>query len=384
MNKLISRNPVQRFKEGQKIQKFQNAGIISYKGRDGIDYEAFSGSGNWYYRKKGTQDAYNMPKNYVTTTGIRFYDANGNMIKNPSSNQNNGSSPRDYSFMTKGRLSSESAADKKQRESYFNSQKEKLGFTSPQFDTLGNDQTKRLIEAMGEPAITKSSDKTSFKSAFDKARQSGLQEFVWNGGRYNTQNKGEENFIFQNGKWVAPQPAVETPVVPQTYNRAQVREFLRNKGINPYNFTGDQRRAVRMVLNGQGTDEDKALVQSMGIFKQGGQLPSRNIIERFKKGRKVQTNKRVNDLGNKVIETTISNNSNNPFKTPEEIIQEVTYNKYPVGNDTVYTYIPSHYFFTNPEIQQSNNWPTAGVSLRRPEFEKLREIFKKNFRLVAQ
>jgi hypothetical protein len=29
-----------------------------------------------------------MPKNYVTTSGIRFYDANGNMISNPSSNLN--------------------------------------------------------------------------------------------------------------------------------------------------------------------------------------------------------------------------------------------------------------------------------------------------------
>ena len=91
MNKLISRNPIQRFKEGQKIQKFQNAGVISYKGIDGIDYEAFSGPRGWYYRKKGTQDILNMPKDYITTTGIRFYDVNGNMIKNPSSNQNNSS-----------------------------------------------------------------------------------------------------------------------------------------------------------------------------------------------------------------------------------------------------------------------------------------------------
>jgi len=53
---------------------------------------------------------------------------------------------------------------------------------------------------------------------------------------------------------------LSAPVVPQTYNRAQVRDFIRNKGINPYSFTGDQKRALRMVMNGQGTDEDKALV----------------------------------------------------------------------------------------------------------------------------
>jgi hypothetical protein len=37
-----------------------------------------------------------------------------------------------------------------------------------------------------------------------------------------------------------------------------------------------------MVMNGQGTDEDKAIVKAMGIFKQGGFLPSRNIVKRFK------------------------------------------------------------------------------------------------------
>ena len=84
MNKLISRNPVQRFKEGQKIQKFEKAGIISYKGRDNKNYEAFSGPKGWYYREKGSNQILRMPKNYITTTGIRFYDTNGNMINNPS------------------------------------------------------------------------------------------------------------------------------------------------------------------------------------------------------------------------------------------------------------------------------------------------------------
>jgi len=37
-----------------------------------------------------------------------------------------------------------------------------------------------------------------------------------------------------------------------------------------------------MVLNGQGTDEDRAIVQGMNLFKQGGQLVSRNPIKRFK------------------------------------------------------------------------------------------------------
>jgi hypothetical protein len=37
-----------------------------------------------------------------------------------------------------------------------------------------------------------------------------------------------------------------------------------------------------MVMNGQGTDNDKLLVKGMGLFKQGGQLISKDPIKRFK------------------------------------------------------------------------------------------------------
>lgn len=39
-------------------------------------------------------------------------------------------------------------------------------------------------------------------------------------------------------------------------------------------------------MNGQGTDEDKAIVKGMGLFKTGGQLVSRNPIIRFKNKKK--------------------------------------------------------------------------------------------------
>ena len=92
---------------------------------------------------------------------------------------------------------------------------------------------------------------------------------------------------------VLPKPIL--PTIPQggisnfkplstakTYNRAGIRDYIRSKGFNPYDYAGYQRKALRMVMNGQGTDEDKAIVKAMGIFKQGGILPSRNIVKRFK------------------------------------------------------------------------------------------------------
>lgn len=148
----------------------------------------------------------------------------------------------------------------------------------------------------------------SFKQAFNQARNSGLQEFIWNGKRFNTKKKGEENFVFQGRKWVAPQidttpittpiinttPSLDTPLnqqvsqlnlntPQQTYDRTGIREYLRSKGLNPYSFSGAQRRALRMVMNGQGTDNDKLLVKGMNIFKRGGLLlPSRNPVIRFR------------------------------------------------------------------------------------------------------
>lgn len=77
----------------------------------------------------------------------------------------------------------------------------------------------------------------------------------------------------------------------QTYDRTGIREYLRNKGLNPYSFSGAQRRALRMIMNGQGTDNDKLLVKGMNIFKQGGQLISRNPIERFKQTQQNNINK---------------------------------------------------------------------------------------------
>jgi hypothetical protein len=65
---------------------------------------------------------------------------------------------------------------------------------------------------------------------------------------------------------------------------------MRTNNINPYSVSGAIRAAVRRIRAGQANDNDKLLVKGneqlynllKGYYKQGGQLPSRNIIERFK------------------------------------------------------------------------------------------------------
>ena len=292
MNKLISRNPIQRFKQGRKIHFAKPGDKMLYHGNEQVTEEVLNGQ-TIYRRSDGS---YIYPSN-------KFL------------------SPADYSFMTQGKLNPETTSAKNQREGYFNNQKKKLASTSTppnkkgdvstQFNTLGNDQTKRLIDAMANPVKTnKINNKVlnwqnklkdfyapgTFKAdgLWGKNTEAAYQKYL----QLSTiPSLTEKEAVEIKSPKMPMTPSVyslmnpvekdlkaslSAPTTPQTYNRTQVRQFLRNKGVNPYNFTGDQRRAVRMILNGQGTDEDKALVQGMGIFKKGGQLPSRNPITRFR------------------------------------------------------------------------------------------------------
>ena len=377
MNKLISRNPIQRFKEGQKIQKFQNAGVISYKGRDGIDYEAFSGPRGWYYRKKGTQDILNMPKNYVTTTGIRFYDVNGNMIKNPSSNQNNSSNNTPESLDYRKALENNYYSQQGKGRSYTeNGNNYWLGsdgsktFISGKVTEedgkeywKGSDGSMTLLKSENSPRNSKISSGYMFgkmggwnrsmgNTISDQESLNYLKEMGLDGQnalqiqQYINQQLGN-NSVKEDNKWgnqsraglkalydnwklqqkpqtpaspignsvIESQRALEeipqlsqdqlmfnninsktfnAPLPPRTipYDRSMTRDIIKDiTGNSAYNFTGDQRKALRQYLNGEQYDQEA--IKAFGDLNQynkymkwrlqkGGILPSRNIVERFK------------------------------------------------------------------------------------------------------
>lgn len=155
-----------------------------------------------------------------------------------------------------------------------------------------------------------------FKQAFDAARKAGNRYFSWNGNDYNTMTKEEKNSgnilgflklntntgdnsnflraernlpfqtlgIFSNptgGKYagqnynikasvdpVIHSPKVSIPTnptvpVPNNFNRSQVRAFMSSRGLDPYAYTGGQRKALRKALN-SGQDVE-------AIFKQWSQ-----------------------------------------------------------------------------------------------------------------
>lgn len=156
----------------------------------------------------------------------------------------------------------------------------------------------------------------TFKQAFDAARKAGNRYFSWNGNDYNTMTKEEKNSgnilgflklnantgdnsnflraernlpfqilgIFSNptkGTYagqnynikasvdpVIHSPEVSIPTnstvpVPNNFNRSQVRAFMSSRGLDPYAYTGGQRKALRKALN-SGQDVE-------AIFKQWSQ-----------------------------------------------------------------------------------------------------------------
>lgn len=165
----------------------------------------------------------------------------------------------------------------------------------------------------------------TFKQAFDAARKAGNRYFSWNGNDYNTMTKEEKdsgdilgflklntntgsnsNFLraeknlpfqmlglFKNpveGSYAGQNYNIKTSVnpivhsenfnanpntsestnteisqifIPNNFNRSQVRAFMSSRGLDPYAYTGSQRKALRKALN-SGQDIE-------AIFKQWSQ-----------------------------------------------------------------------------------------------------------------
>lgn len=165
----------------------------------------------------------------------------------------------------------------------------------------------------------------SFKQAFDAARKAGNRYFSWNGNDYNTMTKEEKdsgdilgflklntntgsnsNFLraeknlpfqmlglFKNpveGSYAGQNYNIKTSInpiihsenfnanpntsestnteisqifIPNNFNRSQVRAFMSSRGLDPYAYTGGQRKALRKALN-SGQDIET-------IFKQWSQ-----------------------------------------------------------------------------------------------------------------
>lgn len=85
--------------------------------------------------------------------------------------------------------------------------------------------------------------------------------------------------------------SINTPVINNNFNRSQVRAFMSSKGLDPYAYTGSQRKALRKALN-SGQDVEAIFKQwsqdnqPISYNAEGGSLKGttkEQIIENFKK-----------------------------------------------------------------------------------------------------
>lgn len=324
MQKLISKNPIQRFKEGKKIIKAERGNqFIYYTRRDGINYEAWRGGDDWYYRQKGGTGMTRMPYDYETTTGQRFYSstprgviANTYDVVNNMSKTSKATPTRTKIVVfpeevdpnyTHNFLEALRAGYRPNPDGTWKAPDNVASVSSTEENTSTSVNNNKTAQPAGS-VTTSNKNRVSFKSAFNQARNSGLQEFTWNGKRYNTMKAGESKEQWLSGlkgqqvpqlNQVAPITSVSTFAAPKfdqqpvitnapkptyNFNRSQTRQLMRNAGYNPYDFTGAQRKALRLYLNGQSND----ISQLEGIdlnkfkFKNGGRLIPRNPVKRFK------------------------------------------------------------------------------------------------------
>ena len=302
MQKLVSRNPVQRFKEGKKIIKAQ-LGVRTAAPERGTTF------GDWM--RKQTSNGYvwqNKIDNSIIQPG-REVLVNGNYLKGngtyTSASLRNQQPVPTPAVETPAASTPKPAAKPTPR----------IGKRIPSPIFYGTKAGGQVTNGLGsitpeqKAKLISTGQFTDADFASTKNLQTALNKYFAgdNAGSIKVDNlwgnQTQKAFDLALSKadspqiagaptiFAVPQPLtipaqlpkinVETPA--RTFNRSEIRQYMRDKGLNPYSFTGAQRKALRMIMNGQGTDEDKAVVQGMGIFKRGGNiLPSRDPITRFK------------------------------------------------------------------------------------------------------
>ena len=353
MNKLVSKSPIQRFKQGRKIQFAKVGDKFLYNGEEVIE-EVLNGQ-TILRRKNGTYiypsnrnltklngESYRRvpttPQTRVFTNIDRYTpipweepkiikygsfdnsqyvaDTNPNskvssiIVGQPNSAQNTQTNQKSQN---QNKSSSKKSTKGKSRKTFTPSpifagyRIGKIGGLNYSID----DADKQQLIGTGQFTESDFKNAISTQKALNRYFVNSGLGSVKEDGAWGDQSRAALAFALSKSKRLTPlnneTTVIKTPIVPtytppttpvnqeianlklnvnvpqQTYDRTGVRELIRNKGINPYSFSGDQRRALRMVLNNTADDNDKLLVKEMGLFKKGGLLlPSKNPVIRFR------------------------------------------------------------------------------------------------------
>lgn len=341
MNKIMSRNLVQRFKEGRKIEKFKTGGF-TYNGKH------YVGGGtkiiNWI-------NSQNQQKR-VGMNGKPIIDNYSNVTQqDPSVKQT--TSVSDYSWMkggTRQRTPEEQKKWKAEKQRQQNLIKNDTRVSSKVSQSKPSATNKKTIPSSifaghkigktgglnysnsindaDKQQLIRTGQFTESDFANALATQQALNRYFANSGlgsvtedgawgdqsRFALQmalNKSKSLTPFNNETTIVKTPVLSTYTSPTTpvnqeianlklniptyinANRSETRDWMRSNNINPYSVTGAMRAAARRIRAGQGNNNDKLLVKGneqlynllKGYYKQGG-LISKSPIERFKSFRK--------------------------------------------------------------------------------------------------
>ena len=311
MNKLVSRNPVQRFKEEKIVKAYRGAKTIY--GRDAHELMG--------YKVNGENVAYvNIPgKGYIAVddsgNAYTYDETPGNGLKRDS-----------FRPIKLTNYDLDHVVRASQRDSGMTSISPNISTRIAKYwatqqprkslNVSKNNNSNENVVAVGTnkgQGIQKTNIKTgksggqSFRQAFNAARNAGLKEFTWNGDRFNTMTAAEKEAgatTFQNGKWVAPVSMESLPTTEEAYNfKPADNTTIANPKVTPQStvvqndFAASKQANYPTISRGQQLLNAITLrpeYKNIGQFnwrdalkytfsaKQGGQLVSRNPIQRFK------------------------------------------------------------------------------------------------------
>ena len=327
MNKLVSKNPVQRFKQGKKIEKMQFGKNFKRVGTasNGLSGIYFNPDDNKLY--KGGLTGY-------TFIGDRYsyYNGLGGGVINasdyiPKEKNSSLQTIKEEELPETLIVSQRSKKDRKPSQTGKTTTKKasipitvfaghKIGKTGGLNYNIDDADRQQLIKT----GQFKDSDFINAMSAQQALNRyfanSGLGS-VTEDGAWGDQSRAALALALSKSRSLTPSnnetTVVKTPIIPTytppttpinqevanlnlnvptyvTADRSQTRDWMRTNGINPYSVSGAMRAAARRLRAGQADDNDKLLVKGneqlynllKGYYKQGGQLPSRNPVKRFK------------------------------------------------------------------------------------------------------
>lgn len=343
MQNLVSKNPVQRFKQGKQIVKFEIGGETkSYKSNYNRNYEGLGSKlkrwiSNWTWDQNRVVEYPN--RSLVQQSSVQQNTTPKQITIDEVISSNDPKQLLAYTYQNKDKGPITVSTNVENQQS-----KTKSTYPTP----VNNNSI--FLDPMG------GWKRNMGDKILDTESQNMLKELGWTGNakeiqrllnqnniggyevkednRWGNQSKSALKAYYDRWKkslnpqpkvtYVSPQEAIKAPEVQQeiknwmnqeaisqnpivqteqniinnnklsfernaNLNKSQTRDLMRSFGLNPYDFSGAQRKALRLYKNG--LSDDVSLLRGTPLYdlfvtpyqyKTGGQLVSRNPIKRFK------------------------------------------------------------------------------------------------------